>query len=124
MTSHLCATLEQNGVRPLILVERSTLGPVKESTSGEQKCRNNSVMTGRSHEGDENGDTEYTCAKVKDKWGDYLQVIEVAWGYNAAEGGSDKKGHEYVCPDNQVMIGRYHEGDEHGETRYLCGTLW
>ena len=107
-------------------------------------CPHNSVMIGRHHKWDENGPTRYECAIIYkdaiDKPENRLSVVPGAWSNAIKEsddgvtrkddtqgpttlGGDEKKGSTYVCPNNQVMIGRAHVGDENGLTRYRCGTL-
>ncbi|MCX2891033.1 MULTISPECIES: hypothetical protein [unclassified Pseudomonas] len=31
--------------------------------------------------------------------------------------------HDFKCPDNKVLVGRGHDGDENQPTTYLCGTV-
>lgn len=47
--------------------------------------------------------------------------IQVIRGYVATvrEPGSD-----FHCPENEVMIGRKHSGDENGYTTYFCGQIY
>lgn len=83
-------------------------------------CPPNTVMTGREHIGDENGATRYECAKLKDDWGNDIQVIP---GERIDAG--DFEGSNFECPENQVLVHRGHRGDtESGNVYYKCATLW
>lgn len=83
-------------------------------------CPKNKVMTGRSHDDDENGDTRYECAKLKDDWGNDIQVLP---GDEVNAG--DFEGSSFECPENQVITYRKHDGDtESGNVYFKCATLW
>lgn len=83
-------------------------------------CPINTVMTGRHHSGDENGDTRYQCASLVDPSNGQTVLVEpTQWTKEHKESSSTYE----TCPANQVMIGRAHKNDENGETRYLCATL-
>ncbi|MFJ4397676.1 hypothetical protein [Pseudomonas sp. NPDC089396] len=98
-------------------------------------CPRNTVLTGRHHEGDENGPTKYQCSIIyKGATGNpenRLTVVSGEWSAEIQEsgkdskikGGNEDKGSEFTCPNNQVLIGRAHFGDENDKTRYRCGTL-
>jgi len=80
-------------------------------------CPINQVMVSRAHEGDENGDTTYTCATLYQ--GDKpVSVWPGTW--NSAIEESDS---EFACPLEEVMVGRAHKGDENNQTKYLCAKL-
>ncbi|WAB99509.1 hypothetical protein OSW16_07655 [Pseudomonas putida] len=75
------------------------------------------VITGRRHYNDENGQTIYTCARLKQ--GDsYVVLSEQSQSRSFIE----KGGHYFTCPPNQVMTGRDHYSDENGDTVYRCMT--
>jgi len=74
------------------------------------------VMIGRAHDGDENGDTRYRCGEVHQF--EKLIPIEHFW-----TGSTDENDFTYECPQNYVMTGRYHYGDENGSTQYQCASL-
>lgn len=83
-------------------------------------CPENKVLTGRKHQGDENATEYFTCSSLKDIWGNIMQVVpQPNWSQNF-----DEDSHDFTCDENTVMIGKYHKGDENGDTSYLCGTLW
>lgn len=82
-------------------------------------CPTNTVMTGRWHTGDEEGYTRYQCASLVNSSGQAVQVEPLDW----SEGHKESGGHSEACGTNQIMIGRAHEGDENGQTRYLCANL-
>lgn len=91
--------------------------PMKEAGSN-YICPNGEIMVGRRHQGDENGDTRYQCAKITYS-GIPVAVGQGTWSHNIKE--SD--GVFFQCPQNFVMIGRRHKGDENGKTSYLCAPL-
>lgn len=35
----------------------------------------------------------------------------------------ESSGVEFLCPNNTVLTGRYHKGDENGQTQYEYATL-
>ncbi|WP_313740070.1 hypothetical protein [Pseudomonas sp.] len=84
-------------------------------------CPANQVMLGRSHKGDENGDTQYRCGALyqgEPEDGKRVSVWPGTWSEAIKEADS-----EHSCPANQVMVGRAHKGDENNDTRYLCAKL-
>lgn len=83
------------------------------------QCPQNYVMAGRYHYGDEEGSTQYQCAVLKDAWGNVISVVPEPW----VDVG-DETGSSYQCPENKVMVGRSHTGDEHGNTKYKCAVMW
>lgn len=79
------------------------------------------VMTGRQHSGDENGNTRYHSSQV------WFQGNAVTTNYDVNDDGlwSDgvtQSNHMYVCPDNKVLTGRSHQGDENGSTKFRCAS--
>jgi hypothetical protein len=123
-TRYLCATIVPSQ-SPVLLVHDQPYGPIQESgkkTGGQSSfvCPDNKVMVFRSHEGDENGNTYYACA------GGTVQRIAITtsdetWGAWIQESGKKTGGQSsYTCPSPQVMVGRQHDGDENGDTRYAC----
>ncbi|WP_166367076.1 hypothetical protein [Pseudomonas akapageensis] len=122
-TGYRCGVATREG--PLTLKDRTWSVEIKESGDGEKpnrgiyfSCPGNQVMTGRQHAGDENGMTKYECATVVDSLQRELAATPGNWSSEVIE-----KNHTFNCPDNSVMIGRWHEDDENGPTRYRCGTL-
>lgn len=115
-TKYKCATVKQ--FEPLnTLVNEETLENQPDD-GNEVVCPSNKVLIGRKHVGDENATEYYTCANLQDVFGADLQVIPGTWTDDM-----DENDHTFTCTDS-VLIGRYHNDDENGETRYLCGTLW
>ena len=81
-------------------------------------CPEDEVMIGRRHDGDENGDTSYLCARLLDD-GNWVGIAETeSWSSWERESSSS-----FTCPSGEVMIGREHQGDENGNTRYLCSSF-
>lgn len=88
-------------------------------------CPAGTIMTGRSHTGDENGSTryEYSSLKAIDSQGRIvigtITVEDVRWSTGIIE--SSGKG--YDAPLNRVIVGRTHLGDENGMTQYATGII-
>ncbi len=82
------------------------------------RCPSDEVMIGRRHEGDENGDTSYMCARVIHN-GNAVGIADTdSWS-----GAQKESSSSFTCPNSEVMIGRQHHGDENGDTKYLCSVL-
>lgn len=92
---------------------------VKESDGIWVVCPENEVMVGRGHLGDENGDTWYYCGKIHDYWDNPMNVVPGTW-----QRIDDEEETNFQCASNQVLVGRYHRGDETKQTQYLCATLY
>ena len=80
-------------------------------------CPVGKVMTGRQHNGDENGKTRYQCAEVHHN-GLKISYRSSHWSASIKESQS-----WYNCPFKSAMVGRYHYGDENGQTGYRCATF-
>ncbi|WP_433355983.1 hypothetical protein ACQP25_18535 [Microtetraspora malaysiensis] len=91
---------------------------VLEGRNVEFTCPTNQVMTARWHTGDENGLTGYHCSSVYVD-GQEVQVSMGGWDQGMKE--SDSK---FIAPMNQVIVGRWHKGDENGLTRYRTAALY
>ncbi|MGW2213369.1 hypothetical protein ACWCSD_00140 [Nonomuraea sp. NPDC001684] len=48
-------------------------------------------------------------------------VVSIVEGYSATVKENDSS---FFCPQNEVLIGRAHHGDENGHTTYWCGKIW
>ncbi|WP_141729027.1 hypothetical protein [Pseudomonas putida] len=129
------------------LGEISTSGNIEESGSS-FNCSATQVMIGRKHEGDENGDTTYTCQTVNGNGTEKILFNEDYSSPKMSECGRRKPGSltdeqpdkncteavtynkdqvdpiYFTCPTDSVMVGRDHEGDETGYTTYRCATLY
>ncbi|UFH48285.1 hypothetical protein [Pseudomonas sp. KNUC1026] len=78
-------------------------------------CSATQMLSGRMHEGDENGSTRYQCSGNGS--------IEVSETRNF-ENFNEKTGTWFDCPQDTVMVGRAHTGDtESGKTTYRCATV-
>ncbi|MBA8991409.1 hypothetical protein FHW23_002678 [Curtobacterium pusillum] len=96
---------------------------IKESSGRAFTCPTNSVMSLRLHVNDENGDTQYRCQSLELFRGDDEKehpviTSDVVWSGSVKEANSS-----YTCPENKVLVGREHTGDENGSTRYQCAAL-
>jgi len=80
-------------------------------------CPPNTIMTGRKHTGDENGPTRYECANAIQSG-----AIVVIQDKVKSSGIKESAGIYFVCPNNKIMTGRSHTGDENGRTTYECAT--
>ena len=105
--------------------EKHASPSMKESVSS-FLCPSNTVMTGRLHCGDENGETIYEYAELKavDEKGNLVDgVITVEFaGWVDVYG--ENIGREYDAPLGYVIIGRKHTGDEEGNTSYAIGKVY
>lgn len=120
-TYYRCAIAKQNGVQ-IKLIDTISYGPYNEKKGIAFSCPRDTVMVGRSHYGDtESGNTYYRCATpLSGYWDDDpMQVTNMYWSTELCE-----SKHTYTCPDPSVLIGRFHEGDENGDTQYQCGKMW
>ncbi|MFD0887859.1 hypothetical protein ACFQ08_25240 [Streptosporangium algeriense] len=90
---------------------------VKESAGTPVTCPTNQVLLGRSHRGDENGDTTYYCGLILID-GQQVRVGPPRWSISQRESDSF-----FVAPPNEVLVGRQHSGDENGQTRYATARL-
>ena len=114
-TSYLCARLELDEQWIGITNDDSWSAPQKESESS-YTCENGKVMVGRYHLNDENGDTQYLCGVFQSS---IIQLNELDW----SEPPQQESRSFFVCGSNQVMIGRSHDGDENGDTKYKCAEV-
>jgi len=101
-------------VMDLTFSELSWSKSIKESANVYFYCPSGQVMTGRSHSGDENGDTKYQCGKLLAN-GEPVVVNGTHESPRMRESGSN-----FRCQSNSIMIARWHNGDENGDSRYKC----
>ncbi|MBG0815558.1 hypothetical protein [Planomonospora sp. ID82291] len=101
-----------------IKMERIYSETVSEWWGVQFTCPPNQVLTGRSHYGDENAKTTYHCSRILID-GEQVQVHAGDWTPAQRESRAD-----YSAPDHQVVVGRWHEGDENGDTRYRTGAMY
>ena len=93
---------------------------IKESSGIAYICPASKVVIGRWHSGDENGNTQYYCCNVRPVAGSATVVpTTCAWSGNIKE----SSGIAYTCPADKVVAGRWHGGDENGNTQYYCCNL-
>ncbi|MFI6509933.1 hypothetical protein ACIBCT_20210 [Streptosporangium sp. NPDC050855] len=81
-------------------------------------CPPNMVMTGRSHYGDESRQTTYHCSRILINE-EQVEVHSGDWTRRQWEARSD-----FSAPNNQVIVGRWHDDDENGDTRYRTAALY
>lgn len=126
-TRYQCATASYDGM-PVALGQTQWSDWLQESgknTGGQSQyvCPPSWLMTGREHKGDENGNTRYQCARVA--LSSALLVLQAQnWSGPIQESGKNSGGtSSFSCPAQQVMVGRRHQGDENGNTWYLCAVV-
>ena len=124
-TSYLCAAIEWSA-SPIGASAPFQSYPIEESgkNSGGTSsftCPSGYLMTHRSHKGDENGDTRYSCRTPQSDSAGPIAVIPTAWSEWIQESGKNSRGRSgFTCPSAEAMIAREHSGDEDGDTRYRC----
>lgn len=103
---------------------RVRTGAIKEKNSC-FICPSNTVLTGRCHSNDENGNTwyEYCTLGAFDENNTLVEgdvvVDDVVW----SEWFKESSGAGYDAIGNRVLIGRQHNGDENGKTRYATAII-
>ncbi|MVU81650.1 hypothetical protein GPX89_30980 [Nocardia sp. ET3-3] len=85
------------------------------------KCPTDRVLVGREHRGDENGTTRYRYARLVLGEGEDALTAAVSQGEWSSPIRESKS--RFVANRGEVLIGREHQGDESGVTRYLVGTV-
>lgn len=91
----------------------------REQSSHEFICPADSVMMGRRRGGnkpDENSAVWFRCATVQQF--ETLTTASPEWSDN-----HDEHNHQFSCPQNKVMTGTSHTGDEKEPTKYHCSLL-
>lgn len=106
--------------------DRTVQGGEKESNS-HFVCNPGRVMTGRYHNGDENGKTYYQEATLKaiDTEGKDVSLGEIKVEVNEkwSDYITESSGDGYDAPSGYVIVGREHDGDENGKTRYQIARI-
>ncbi|GAA3019961.1 hypothetical protein GCM10017559_50360 [Streptosporangium longisporum] len=101
-----------------VRVQLHTVTTVKESAGAIVSCPDNQVMTGRSHTGDENGYTKYSCSQI------FIDDEQVTVERRGWVGVGRESSSLFEAPENQVIVGRRHSGNENGYTYYEQAALW
>lgn len=81
-------------------------------------CPSNSVLVARSHEGDENGKTTYTCRTLVDAWGKDMVPSQYQL-LSDTQSSSD-----LTCTEPGAAVGRAHFSDENGDTYLECARFF
>ena len=89
-------------------------------------CPIDTVLTGRLHEGDENGNTTYEYATLKaiDSNGNTIEGTITVKNIKESVVQNESKGLYYDAPLGKVLVGRTHKGDEQGKTTYYYGEVF
>lgn len=122
-TAYVCARYFQNG-KALKLVGRAVEQSVeKESNTQDFKCSiaANEVMVGRSHSGDENEKTTYWCQSFREPT--FNTPIRVQNETRKPQSPISESGAMLDCSPG-VFMGRYHSGDEQGNSLAFCAELY
>ncbi|WP_146214570.1 hypothetical protein [Streptomyces sp. ICBB 8177] len=77
------------------------------------------VLTGRWHQDDENGPTEYQSAPVTVHINDTEHPLSFQHGEWVT---AEEPDHDVRAPEGQVLVGRSHQGNETEKTHYLFAT--
>lgn len=97
-------------------------GPIKESNST-FTCPAGTVMVGRRHKGDENGDTYYKTAPLMvDPNAGQSATITITNTSDWIDAGKQSK-LDYQAPAGWVITGRKHDGDENGKTYFKISQV-
>lgn len=92
-------------------------GNIKES-NGNYNTPVGRVIVGRRHSGDENGQTAYKTAVVK-----FNGLATTMINYSTSASNKESKWNWFKTDATHVITGRYHSGDENGNTYYYTGTI-
>lgn len=111
------ATAQTSGTNGTIRIIATNPQTIKESSGIAFVCPANNVMIGRAHSGDENGNTTYYCARILID-GFLVTVNAGPWTDAQKESSSS-----FTAPEDEVIIGRLHGGDENGNTQYRTAYL-
>ncbi len=110
----------------IIIVPNVRTGSAYMQESGSSfMCPSGTIMTGRSHTGDENGNTqyEYSTLKAINSKGEIvigsITIEDIKWDTEFEE----SSGMGYDAPVNRVIVGRQHLGDENGKTKYATAII-
>ncbi|MFY0255282.1 hypothetical protein ACDQ55_15140 [Chitinophaga sp. 30R24] len=109
----------------LIVVDRQSTSQSFKESNHSFTCPTGTIMIGRHHSGDENGQTLYMYATLKavDSSGNTVpgtfEVENSGWSSPQKESSSD-----FAAPRNQVITAREHQGDENGQTWYKTGQIY
>lgn len=112
----LTATEANASTAEIIIIDGYTQ-TVKESSGTPVLCPTNQVLLGRSHSGDENGNTTYYCGLILID-GQQVRVGPPTWSASQRESNSF-----FSAPKDHVLVGRQHTGDENGSTKYATATM-
>ena len=89
-----------------------------DNADGPITCESNKVMIARKHDHDETGDTQHKCASVKQ-----TDTVLTVGSISTHDISKESIRYKFECPDNKVLVGRGHAGDENGSTKYYCAPL-
>lgn len=116
-TTYYCSSITVNDQPVQHVVLGLWSGPLKESSST-YVAPNDQAIVGRWHSGDENGSTKYLAGMF------FWQGQQLRFSSAPTWSGALKESkHSWRAGSGQVMIGRQHQGDENGTTKYLSALV-
>ncbi|WP_329181645.1 hypothetical protein [Streptomyces sp. NBC_01477] len=111
------ATAKPAGPTGVIRIIAGVPQTITESNGTAFQCPTNYVMIGRAHSGDENGGTTYYCARI------LIDGYQVTVNPEPWTNGQKESTSSFTAPEDEVIIGRQHSGDENGNTSYRTAYL-
>lgn len=113
-TRYLCGLLVPAvSLAPLATIARQPESAGSSQSRTDFECPDGQVLVGRRHNGDENGQTYYTCGVVS------IAGYRLKLGERIALGVKESLG-AFACPPGTFMTGMQHRGDENEMTNYYC----
>ncbi|XVQ81841.1 hypothetical protein ACQP2K_23540 [Microbispora siamensis] len=94
---------------PVIQIVAGYSASIKEKDS-KFFCPSGEVITGRAHDGDENGWTTYWCSRI------YIDNVQVNVSTEHYTDAQNEPYSWFVSPESNAMVAREHDGDENGLT--------
>jgi prepilin-type N-terminal cleavage/methylation domain-containing protein len=92
--------------------------PIKESASGTYNGRPNTIMVGRTHTNDENGNTQYMTGYL------YVNGVQLKPTSQQSSGDiTESAGTFYETPSSKLLTSRTHTGDENKKTQYYASQF-
>jgi len=99
---------------------------IEESDNVKFECPEHTVLVGRWHEGDENGDTQYLSAGLRildDPFTEVDPSVRITVENHIWHKEENESRSSFIAKDNRVITGRRHEGDENGPTWYRTSIV-
>jgi hypothetical protein len=116
MQTYTCATFQLDS-KTLGVTDISWSDNIPEMTGVYFMCPPGKVMVGRHQLIPVFGITTYACGALTHNDNN----LNIRWfdGWSAPQ---NENKSNFTCPDDSFLVGRYHDGDDEGPTRYRCAT--